>query len=322
MKRRAWILGGIVLAAAAGSAVAPYLGAVTLAEFPGVPVFRDLRVPRVLLGFLAGAGLAVAGMAFQAMFRNMLAEPYTLGVSGGAAFGATLAIRYGWTASVLGVSALSLSAFAGALGSLMLVYAIAMARRAFSTTVLLLAGVAVNLFFGSLILILQYLSDFTSSFRILRWLMGGVEAVGYGAVLDVFPFVASGSAIVFCFSRELNLMTVGEDLATSRGVHVPAVRAVLFSATTLMVGGVVALCGPIGFVGLIAPHICRLMIGPEHRFLTPATFLFGGVFLVGCDAVSRLLIAPAEIPVGVVTALLGGPFFVWLLLRRGATATA
>ena len=320
MTRRAWVLAGIAAAAAVGVSAAPWLGAVTLADLPGVPVFWEIRVPRVLLGFLAGAGLSIAGMAFQAMFRNLLAEPYTLGVSGGAAFGATLAIRYGWTASLLGVSAVSLSAFAGALGALLLVYGIAMARRTFSTAVLLLAGVAVNLFFGSLILIIQYLSDFTSSFRILRWLMGGLETVGYGAVLDVFPFVLSGSAVVFCFARELNLMTVGEDLAASRGVHVPGVRAVLFSATTLMVGGVVALCGPIGFVGLMAPHICRLMIGPEHRLLAPATFLFGGVFLVACDAVSRLLIAPAEIPVGVVTALLGGPFFVWLLLRRGPVA--
>lgn len=322
MTRRGGILAGIALAAAAGSAAAPWVGAVTLSELPGVPVFWDIRVPRVLLGFLAGAGLSVAGMAFQAMFRNMLAEPYTLGVSGGAAFGATLAIRYGWTASLLGISGVSLAAFGGALAALLLVYGIAMARRGFSTAVLLLAGVAVNLFFGSLILLIQYLSDFTSSFRILRWMMGGLETVGYGAVLDVFPFVVSGTAVVFCFARELNLMTMGEDLATSRGVRVPAVRAVLFAATTLMVGGVVALCGPIGFVGLMAPHICRLMIGPEHRFLTAATCLFGGVFLVACDAISRLMIAPAEIPVGVVTALLGGPFFVWLLLRRGVTATA
>ncbi|HYF00218.1 MAG TPA: iron ABC transporter permease [Planctomycetota bacterium] len=322
MTRRGWILAGITAAAAAGSSVAPYLGAVALGDLRSVPVFWEIRIPRVLLGFLAGAGLSVAGMTFQAMFRNMLAEPYTLGVSGGAAFGATLAIRFGWTSSVLGISGLSVSAFGGALGALLLVYGIAMARRAFSTAVLLLAGVAVNLFFGSLILLIQYLSDFTSSFRILRWMMGGLETVGYGAVLDVFPFVVSGSAVVLCFSRELNLMTVGEDVATSRGVHVPAVRAALFSATTLMVGGIVALCGPIGFVGLMAPHIARLLIGPEHRFLAPATFLFGGVFLVACDAVSRLLIAPAEIPVGVVTALLGGPFFVWLLLRRGGTAAA
>jgi iron complex transport system permease protein len=258
----------------------------------------------------------MAGMTFQALFRNPLATEFTLGVSSGAAFGATLAIRLGWTLSLFGVSAISLTAFGGALASLILVYGITMARRTFSAAIMLLAGVAISFFFWSLILVVQYMSDFTNSFRILRWLMGGLETVGYGAVLDVLPFVLSGSAIILCYSRELNLMALGEDLAVSRGVHVSAVRAVLFSASTLMVGGVVAICGPIGFVGMMAPHICRLLIGTEHRYLAPATFLFGGTFLLACDGVARLLIAPAEMPVGVITALLGGPFFVWLLLRR------
>jgi iron complex transport system permease protein len=321
MNRRSWVLGGFALAAVGGAFLAPYVGAVSLSGLHEVPVFWKIRVPRSMLAFLAGAGLATAGMTFQAMFRNPLATPFTLGVSSGAAFGATLAIRLGWTASLLGVSAVSLSAFGGALASLMLVYGIAMARRSFSTSVLLLAGVAISFFFWSLILFIQYLSDFTSSFRILRRLMGGLETVGYGAVLDVLPFVLSGSAVILCFTRELNLMTVGEDLAVSRGVHVGAVRSVLFSAATLMVGGVVALCGPIGFVGMMAPHICRLLIGADHRYLAPATFLFGGLFLLACDVVARLLIAPAEIPVGVITSLLGGPFFVWLLLRRSSAGS-
>ncbi|MBV8879556.1 MAG: iron ABC transporter permease [Planctomycetaceae bacterium] len=316
MKHRGWILAGFALAAWGGVALAPYFGVVSLSDLRAIPVFWQIRVPRVLLAFLAGSGLAMAGMTFQALFRNPLATPFTLGVSSGAAFGATAAIRLGWTASLLGVSAVSLSAFAGALASLVLVYGVAMARSTFSTSALLLAGAAISFFFWSLILFIQYLSDFTSSFRILRWLMGGLETVGYGAVLDVLPFVISGSAVILCFTRELNLMAAGEDLAVSRGVQVGVVRAVLFSASTLMVGGVVALCGPIGFVGMMAPHICRLLIGTEHRHLAPATFLFGGLFLLACDAVARLLIAPAEIPVGVITALLGGPFFVWLLLRR------
>jgi iron complex transport system permease protein len=150
--------------------------------------------------------------------------------------------------------------------------------------------------------------------------MGGLETVGYGAVLDVLPFVLSGSAVILCFARELNLLAVGEDLAVSRGVDLTVVRAVLFTASTLMVGGIVAICGPIGFVGMMAPHICRLLIGAEHRLLGPATALFGGLFLLACDGAGRLLIAPAEIPVGVLTALLGGPFFVWLLVRRRAGA--
>lgn len=316
MNRRVGVLIGIALATIAGVLAAPMLGIVSITDLRAVPVFWNIRVPRTMLAFLAGSGLSLAGMTYQAMFRNPLVTPFTLGVSSGAAFGATLAIRLGWMFSVLGVSTISLAAFAGALVSLVLVYGLSISRGTHSTAVLLLAGVAMSFFFWSLILFIQYMSDFTGSFRILRWLMGGVETVGYNAVLDVLPFVLSGSAVILCYARELNMLTLGEDLAVSRGVSVTSVRALLFAASTLMVGGVVAVCGPIGFIGMIAPHICRLLIGTEHRFLAPATFLFGGLFLVACDTVARLIIAPAELPVGVLTALLGGPFFVWLLLRR------
>jgi len=316
MSRPALILTGIALAAMAGVLLAPAFGIVPWSDLQTIPVLWKIRVPRSLLAFLAGAGLSLAGMTFQAMFRNPLVTPFTLGVSSGAAFGATLAIRLGWVFSIFGISSISFSAFVGALGSLLLVYGLSLSQRTFSTSILLLAGVAMSFFFWSLILFTQYLSDFTGSFRILRWLMGGVETVGYGAVLDVLPFVISGSAVILSYSRELNLLALGEDLAVSRGVAITSVRALLFTASTLMVGGVVAVCGPIGFVGMIAPHICRLLIGMEHRYLAPASFLFGGFFLVACDTIARLIIAPAELPVGVLTALLGGPFFVWLLLRR------
>lgn len=316
MNRRLRVLGTIAVAAVAGVLLAPTLGLVSLSDVRAGSVLWQIRVPRTLMAFLAGSGLSLAGMTFQALFRNPLVTPYTLGVSSGAAFGATLAIRLGWVFTILGVSSIPLSAFAGALASLLLVYGISMAGKSSSTAILLLAGAAMSFFFWSLIMGLQYLSDLTGSFRILRWLMGGVEAVGYESVLDVLPFVLSGAAVILSYGRELNLLAVGEDLAASRGVAVGPVRALLFAASTLMVGGVVAYCGPIGFVGMIAPHLCRLLIGTEHRHLAPATALFGGLFLLVCDTVARLVIAPAEIPVGVLTALLGGPFFVWLLLRR------
>jgi len=261
-------------------------------------------------------------MTFQAMFRNPLVEPFTLGVSSGAAAGAAIAIRLGWAFTILGIPSVSLWAFGGALASLLLVYAVSAAGRGSSTSILLLAGLAMSFFLSSLILFTQYLSDFSGSFRILRWLMGGVETVGYQAVLDVLPFVVSGSAVIFLYARELNMLAAGEDLATSRGVAVAPVRALLFTASTLMVGGVVAFCGPIGFVGMIAPHMARLLIGTEHRYLAPATALFGGLFLLACDTVARLVIAPAELPVGILTALLGGPFFVWLLLRHPSAGDA
>jgi len=316
MNRRLRVLGAIAAAAVAGVLLAPTIGLVSLSDVRAGSVLWQIRVPRTLMAFLAGSGLSLAGMTFQALFRNPLVTPYTLGVSSGAAFGATLAIRLGWVFTILGVSSIPLSAFAGALASLLLVYGISMAGKSSSTAILLLAGAAMSFFFWSLIMGLQYLSDLTGSFRILRWLMGGVEAVGYESVLDVLPFVLSGAAVILSYGRELNLLAVGEDLAASRGVAVGPVRALLFAASTLMVGGVVAYCGPIGFVGMIAPHLCRLLIGTEHRHLAPATALFGGLFLLVCDTVARLVIAPAEVPVGVLTALLGGPFFVWLLLSR------
>jgi iron complex transport system permease protein len=186
---------------------------------------------------------------------------------------------------------------------------------------MLLAGVAVSFFFSSLILFLQYLSDFTQSFRILRWLMGGLEILGFDTVLNLLPLVLGGSAVLTLLRRELNLLTTGEDLALSRGVDVRRVKLVLFLVTSLMVGGVVAVCGPIGFVGMMAPHICRLLVGWDHAHLFPTTLLFGGTFLTFCDTLARTLIAPAEIPVGIITALLGGPFFIWLLLSSPLAGT-
>ena len=277
-------------------------------------IFWKIRLPRVIAAFLAGAALAISGMAFQAMFRNPLATPFTLGVSSGAAFGAAIYIKIGVIFSILGISGQSFFAFIGAIFSVLLVYGLAQIKKGFTTATMLIAGVAINFFFSSLILFIQYLSDFANSFRIIRWLMGGFEVVGFRPVFTLLPFVTLGSVIIFFLINELNVLTLGEDIALSRGVAVKKTKAVLFFATSFMIGGVVSVCGPIGFIGMMAPHICRLLIGADHRFLTPASFFFGGAFLVFCDTLSRLLIAPAEIPVGVITALLGGPFFLWLLL--------
>jgi len=279
-------------------------------------IFWRIRIPRVGISFLAGAALALSGMAFQAIFRNPLAEPFTLGVASGASFGAALCVRLGLGFSIAGISGTSFCAFAGAILSILLVYGLTRARGSFSTATVLLAGVAISFFFSSLILFIQYMSDFTNSFRILRWLMGGLEITGFESVLNVAPFVLSGSAMIFYMTHELNLLTTGEEMATSRGVNVQRTKRSLFLATSLMVGGVVATCGPIAFVGMIVPHICRLLVGADHRYLTPATFLFGGAFLSLCDMLARTLIAPVEMPVGIITALLGGPFFVWLLLGK------
>jgi iron complex transport system permease protein len=287
-------------------------------DYAKVDLLWKLRIPRVLMAFLAGTALSASGMVFQAMFRNPLATPFTLGVSSGAALGAAVSIQFGWTFALFGLSSVSLAAFAGALLSIALVYLLtARSRHGSSTSTMLLAGVAICFFFSSLILFLQYMSDFTRSFRMLRWTMGGLgDIVQFRDVLGVFPFVASGCLIVWYLLHELNLLATGEEFAFSRGVNVNQTKLLLFLSVSLMVGAVVALCGPIGFVGLMAPHICRMLVGPDHRRLYPAALLFGGAFLVICDTASRVIMAPTELPVGIITALLGGPFFLWLLLAR------
>jgi iron complex transport system permease protein len=278
-------------------------------------IFWRIRIPRVLAAWLAGAGLAAAGMAFQALFRNSLATPFTLGVASGAALGAALSIRFGIALSVAGISSTPLWAFAGASVSILLVYGITRARRGMNTATMLLAGVAVSFFFSSLNLFTQYISDFTHTFRIIRWLMGGVQVAGYRSILEMLPLVLGGLIITLWLTRELDILTTGEEMAAGRGVDVVRTRNLLFFGASLMVGGVVAVCGPIGFVGLMVPHICRLLVGPGHRYLAPASILAGGSFLTLCDTFARTIIAPAEIPVGVITALLGGPFFLALLLK-------
>jgi cobalamin transport system permease protein len=278
-------------------------------------IFWQFRLPRVLVGFLGGGGLAVCGMVFQAMFRNPLATPYTLGVAAGASVGAAFYVHLGLSLSLFAFSGVSLFAFLGALASITVVYSLSRLRADFSSTTTLLAGIAVTAFCSSLILFIQYVSDLTQTFRIIRWLMGGLEVAGYDAVFSLLPSLAIGMAIVFLLTRELDLLTTGNELASARGVEPQAVSRLLFLATSLTVGAIVAVCGPIGFVGMIVPHVCRYLTGVDHRYLMPATFLFGGCFLTICDTAARTAIAPAEIPVGVITSLLGGPFFLWLLVR-------
>ena len=278
-------------------------------------IMRELRLPRVSLGFLAGAALATAGMAFQAIFRNALASPYTLGVSAGASLGAAIYVYSGITASVVGIPGHAFAALAGAMLSIALVYAVARATTGFSSSTLLLAGVAISFLFTSIILAIQYVGDVTTSFRIGRWLLGGLEVVGFVPVVHVLPFVVIGVGILLGIARELDLLVVGEESAAARGVPVATVKQLVFAAASLMVGGVVATCGPIGFVGLVVPHIGRILLGPRHRTLGPFSVLAGGTFLVACDAVGRTVVAPVEIPVGIITALIGGPFFLAMLVQ-------
>ena len=285
-------------------------------------ILTQIRLPRILLAFIVGAGLALCGMVFQAMFHNPLATPFTLGVASGASLGASLYVYLGFSFSLLGVEGTTLTAFIGALVTISFIYSLSRFRTGFSPETLLLTGVAVSFIFSSLILFTQYLSNVTDSFRILRWLMGSLTTVGYDNLLQLLPFVSFCIAIILWLSRELNLLSAGDDIAISRGLAVQQLRYILFFTTSLCVGAIVAVCGPIGFIGMMVPHICRLLIGNDHRWLAPASLLFGGSFLIICDCFARLVIAPAEIPVGIITTLLGGPFFLFLLIRSRTTANA
>lgn len=279
-------------------------------------IFWQMRIPRVVVGYLAGGTFALCGMVFQALFRNALVDPSTLGTSAGASFGAAAYIWLGISFSLFGLSGICIFAFLGALLSVFIVSALAKSTASLSISKMLLAGIAVSFLFISLILLIQYLSDISQSFRITRWLMGGLYIQGYEDVVNILPFAILSLASTLFFTNELNLFTTGEETAISRGVDADMVVRILFFIVCIVIGGIVSICGPIAFVGLIAPHICRLLIGWDHRSLTPATFMCGGLLLAACDTIGRTIAPPTEIPVGIITALIGGPFFLWLLYSK------
>jgi iron complex transport system permease protein len=279
-------------------------------------IFFSLRIPRVLAAFLAGSGLSLCGMVFQAMFRNPLADPFTLGIASGASCGAAFTILMGLSGAVFGLSFVSIGAFFGAAVAMLLVYFLSSLNKTSSSLAMLLAGIAISFLFSSILMFMQYLSSLRDSFHIVRWLMGGIEVFGYRQILPMAVVAATGFVIVFFKLPELDQLLVGEDLAHSRGVRVALTKNLLLFASTIIIGSIVSVCGPIGFVGLLIPHICRMMFKTKHAVLGPACFLTGGIFLVVCDTAARVIVAPAEMPVGVITALLGGPFFLWLLFVK------
>ena len=281
-------------------------------------IFWQIRIPRVLLSMLAGMGLSLGGVVFQSIFRNPLATPFTLGIAGGASLGVTVAIFLGIHISLLGISSTAMAALLGALLSIALVYGLARATGKLEPTTMLLTGVAISFFFSSIILLLQYLGDMSDSFRIIHWLMGDLSRANPDSLLQMSPFVISGILITVLLHKELNLLSLNDDLAASYGLQVEKTRMTLFIAVSLMIAGIVTVCGPIGFVGIMVPHVCRLIVGANHRYLIPASLLLGGTFLTLCDTLARSMSASAEVPVGIITALLGGPFFLALLFRKSS----
>jgi len=280
-------------------------------------IFFIARLPRVLAGALVGAALAAAGVVFQAMLRNPLATPFTLGVSAGSSLGAMLAILFGATVALGPFTPVPLASLAGACLAAALVYHLATrADRTMSTSVLLLAGVTLNSFFSALILFAQYLADFAQVYRATRWLMGDLDVGGMDPILASVPLVVLAFAMFAALPSALNLLSLGPDAAAARGVDVTRAQRLAFVSASLATSAAVSLAGPIGFIGIVVPHLVRLLVGVDHRIVLPASALFGATFLVACDLVARTVLAPVEIPVGVVTAMIGGPFFLWLLVRR------
>jgi len=275
------------------------------------------RLPRVLAGALVGAALASSGVVFQAPAPQPARHAVHLGVSAGASLGAMLVIILGGTLAVGPWSPVPAASLAGAGLAAMIVYALANGpRRAMSTTVLLLAGVTLNAFFSALILFVQYLADFAEVYRATRWLMGDLDVGGFDPIVAALPLIIVAALIFARLPAALNLMGVDPDSASSRGVDVPGTQRWAFFSASLATSAAVALAGPIGFIGIVVPHLVRLLVGVDHRIVLPAAALFGATFLVLCDLLARTLLAPVEIPVGVVTAIIGGPFFLWLLVRE------
>ena len=282
---------------------------------PDREVLFDLRLTRVLLSMIAGGCLALAGALFQALLRDALATPYTLGVSSGASLGAVLALTLSWRAAGT-LPAIWVASFVGAATVLAIVMRLASEGGRMSSFTLLLAGVTINSICLALILFLHSTAGFVQSFAITRWLMGGIDSVEFSTLGWLAILVAPAIFFILKQARQWNVLAAGEEWAEARGVSANRLVRAGYLTGSLLTGAVTALTGPVGFVGLIVPHALRIRKGADHRLLLPCSFLWGASFLAVCDTVARTVIAPAEVPVGVITALLGGPFFIWLLRSR------
>jgi iron complex transport system permease protein len=279
-------------------------------------IFFQVRLPRVLLGLLVGASLGAVGAALQALFRNPLAEPFTLGVSGGGALGATLGIALGLGAKVAGVPLVFVTAFLGAGAAVFIVYRMALTGTVLLPGALLLAGVVLNLIAGAGVIVIQYLTDYTRALQILRWMIGSLDVVGFGLLWRMLIFLVPGLLLLLATARDLHLLAMDEETAASLGVDVRRVERMVYVASSLVVGVTVAIAGPIGFVGLVVPHAVRRLFGEDVRLVLPLSLLLGAAFLVAADTVARTVLRGSELPVGAVTGILGGPMFLLLLSKQ------
>jgi iron complex transport system permease protein len=276
-------------------------------------ILLSIRLPRILLAIVVGGGLSVAGVVFQALLRNPLAEPFILGVSSGGTLGAVIAITFGIGLSVVSVPVF---AFVGSLIVMLIVYNIAQRYGRLNPTTLLLVGIMTGAFFNAIILLTVALRHQEARGALL-WLMGNLASADFNSLLVVAPFVLFAVVVIFIFSRSYNLIAIGEETAANLGLEVEKFKRLSYLLASMITGLVVSVSGVIGFIGLLIPHICRMMFGSDNRLVIPVSFFMGAIFLVIVDMVARTIISPAEIPVGAVTAAVGAPLFIWLLSRDG-----
>ena len=278
-----------------------------------VTIIWNIRFPRILLGFIAGAALAVSGAGYQGIFKNPMADPFVLGVSSGAALGAAIGIICHFTFRFGVLSSTTLLAFAGSFAALILVYSISKVGRKVPVATLLLSGVAVNSTLSAVMSFLMMMNK-QSMDQIMFWTMGTLNGKGWNQITAVLPWVLVGLVIMMFSARELDIMLTGEETATQLGVNIEFVKRKVLFASSLLTASVISVTGIIGFVGLVVPHVVRLFTGPKHRALMPVSLVFGGAFLVICDTLARSL-TTSEIPVGIITSICGGPFFLYLLRK-------
>lgn len=279
-------------------------------------IMLHIRLPRILTGFLVGGGLAMVGVTLQALLRNPLADPYVLGVSSGAALGVSLAMLFGIGTTLVFLPGLPLFGFVGGLLSLVVMYRLARSRGRLPIQSVLLAGVILNAMLTALIMFITSIMDPNRSAGLMAWLMGSLTVSNYGLFSMFALYVVGGASLLLQKAQTMNILAFGEETARSLGIETERVKKRLFFLAALLTGAVVSVSGMIGFVGMIVPHAVRMLIGSDHRVLLPASMLAGGMFLVSADTVARTILAPTEIPVGIVTALTGGPMFLYLLLWR------
>jgi len=283
---------------------------------PDYEIFVQVRLPRIILACIVGAALACSGVVFQALLRNPLADPYILGISSGAGLGTIIAVISGFSWTLWGRSPIAVFAFAGAMGTVWLVWFIGRVTGKSHVTGLLLAGVVVNAFFSAVIMFLTSIAKSQQMQTTIFWLMGNMTEEDFLVLWLGAGCVAAGMLALFYISPQLNAISFGEDDARSMGVNTARTRIIAFAVAAFITAVAVSLSGLVGFVGLVVPHAVRLVFGPDHRQLLPLSGIVGAIFLVAADTLARIVVAPAQLPVGVVTAIVGGPFFLVLLVKH------